>query len=156
TAGSRHLARRAGAQGAGDARGTQRAHRRFARDAHPPQARRRGRRDRHRVGHRLSLRSGRPGGAHVKIAGRLSVAAVLCALVGFLAAPLVPRVVSRRDAVGHIEEPMVAYLYRTYERARCEAAPRTWSMPMDHSARTYAYDAETLVSLNPEAPPLDR
>jgi signal transduction histidine kinase len=86
---------------------------------------------------------------------RIVAAAVLCGVVGFASARAVSGTVTR-EAVLRFHEPLARYTYVTYERARCEAAPAEWSIAAEHGARTYAYDAETLASRNPSAPPLDR
>jgi len=90
------------------------------------------------------------------IARRVVIATALCALIGFFAAPLVARTMAGRGDVIWLQEPLAEYLWRTYEGARCGAAPASWSMVMKHGARSYAYDAVTLTSLNPAAPALDR
>jgi signal transduction histidine kinase len=78
-------------------------------------------------------------------------ATILCLIVGMLI---------RRTAIrGEFEElvaPHARYLYDRIERADCEAAPERWSAQLGNGERTYAYDAETLVSRNPAAPPLER
>lgn len=90
------------------------------------------------------------------IVRRVLAATAVCGLVGLLAVPLVGRIVARWSVVARLQEPLVDYLYRTHERARCEADPAGWSMAMASGARSYAYDAAARSSRNPAAPPLDR
>lgn len=89
------------------------------------------------------------------IVRRVVVATVLCGVVGFACAPIISRL-AVHQGMARFAEPLSDYVYRTYERARCERDPATWSMSLDHGARAYAYDADTLTSRNPQAPPLDR
>jgi signal transduction histidine kinase len=89
------------------------------------------------------------------LAVRIVLATALCAVLGFASSRFVWQLVTR-EAIARFSEPQSEYLYDTYERARCEAAPESWSVSLSRGARTYAYDAETLTSRNPGAPPLDR
>jgi len=89
------------------------------------------------------------------LAPRIVVATVLCGIIGFGTARVVWKTVLRQ-AVVSFHEPLARYTYETYEKARCEAAPESWSMRLERGARAYAYDAATLASRNPQAPPLDR
>jgi signal transduction histidine kinase len=88
------------------------------------------------------------------VARRVVAATFLCGIVGFLAAPLVFRA-AMREAIVRFHEPTAEYLYRTYEKARCEADPASWTMQLQSDARAFAYDGSTLESRNPAAPPLD-
>jgi signal transduction histidine kinase len=88
------------------------------------------------------------------LAVRILAAAVLCGLVGFVAARIASNVITR-VAVLRFHDPLAGYVWVNYERARCETSPQTWSMSLDHGAKTFAYDPATRASLNPEAPPLD-
>ncbi len=86
---------------------------------------------------------------------RMVVATVLCGIIGFASARVVWKQVTYA-ALLRFHEPLADYTWETHERARCEASPATWSMALEHGAHTYAYDATTLASLNPAAPPLER
>jgi signal transduction histidine kinase len=86
---------------------------------------------------------------------RIVVATVLSGIIGFLAARVVWRVVTY-EALLRFHQPLADYTWQTHERARCEAAPESWTMTLDRGARSYAYDPATLASRNPDAPPLDR
>ncbi len=88
-------------------------------------------------------------------AWRIVVATVLCGIIGFVSARVVWRQVTYA-ALLRFHEPLGDYMWETYERARCEASPDTWSMVLERGARTYAYDPVTLSSRNPQAPPLER
>jgi signal transduction histidine kinase len=88
-------------------------------------------------------------------AGRILVATVLCGIIGFASARLVWRQVTYA-ALLRFHEPLADHTWTTYERARCEASPESWSMSFERGARTYAYDPATLASRNPDAPPLER
>ena len=89
------------------------------------------------------------------LATRMVVATVLCGVIGFTSSRFVWKQVTYA-ALLRFHEPLANYTWDTYERQRCEASPSTWSMTLDHGARTFAYDATTLTSRNPDAPPLDR
>jgi signal transduction histidine kinase len=88
-------------------------------------------------------------------AGRIVVATVLSGLIGFASARIVWRQVTYA-ALLQFHEPLADYTWAEHERARCEAAPEAWSMSFERGARAFAYDEATLVSRNPEAPPLER
>ena len=89
------------------------------------------------------------------IVRRIVLATVLCGIIGFFSARGVLRLMTR-TGIGLFQEPLAEYVYRTYEKARCESDPSVWSMALKHGARSFAYDAESLASQNPVAPPLDR
>lgn len=89
------------------------------------------------------------------LATRMVVGAVLCGVIGFASSRFVWKQVTYA-ALLRFHEPLADYTWESHERARCEASPETWSMTLSHGARTFAYDARTLESRNPEAPPLDR
>lgn len=89
------------------------------------------------------------------LAKRVILATVLCGVVGFVSSRFAWRAVTW-TAIVRFHEPLADYMWEAHERARCEASPSTWSIPLEHGARAYAYDPATLASLNPDAPPLDR
>jgi signal transduction histidine kinase len=90
-----------------------------------------------------------------RLASRIVVATILCGIIGFATSRFVWRRVTN-DALLRFHEPLADYTWETYERGRCEASPSTWSISLAHGARTFAYDAATLSSQNPDAPPLAR
>ncbi|HEY8087896.1 MAG TPA: hypothetical protein VIF09_08625, partial [Polyangiaceae bacterium] len=89
-----------------------------------------------------------------RLATRMVVATVLCGILGFASSRFVWKQVTYA-ALLRFHQPLADYTWETYERARCEASPDTWSMSLDRGARTYAYDTSTLTSRNPAAPALD-
>ncbi len=88
------------------------------------------------------------------VAWRVVAATCLCGLIGFVLSPVVLRFAAR-DAIARFHEPPAEYLYRVYERARCEADPDVWSLHEASGVSVFAYDAQTHRSRNPAAPPLD-
>ncbi|MGH7296739.1 MAG: sensor histidine kinase [Polyangiaceae bacterium] len=89
------------------------------------------------------------------LATRMVVATVLCGIIGFTSSRFVWRQVTYA-ALLRFHRPLADYTWDTYERARCQASPETWSIRLERGARSYAYDSTTLTSRNPDAPPLDR
>ncbi|HLK39425.1 MAG TPA: HAMP domain-containing sensor histidine kinase [Polyangiaceae bacterium] len=88
------------------------------------------------------------------LAKRIVVGAVLCGIIGYV----VPRATSWRaigQSVAQLTAPVALYTFTKYEQPRCEAEPSSWSGALAYGARVYAYDAATLTSHNPDAPPLD-
>jgi signal transduction histidine kinase len=86
---------------------------------------------------------------------RIVVGAVLCGIIGYV----IPRVTSWpaiRRSTAQLQAPIAEYTFSQYERSRCEVAPSSWTLSLAYGARIFAYDAATLMSHNPEAPPLDR
>jgi signal transduction histidine kinase len=89
------------------------------------------------------------------LAVRIVVATMLSGIIGFVAARVVWRQVTY-EALIRFHQPLADYVWVAHERARCEAAPESWTLTLPRGARTYAYDPATLASRNPDAPPLDR
>jgi signal transduction histidine kinase len=84
---------------------------------------------------------------------RIVVGAILCGVLGYA----VPRATSwrvTRQRTAQLLTPLALYTFSTYEKARCEAAPAAWSLSLAYGGHVFAYDAQTLRSDNPEAPPL--
>ncbi len=89
------------------------------------------------------------------LAVRVLLASVGCGLVGLGAATIFTRMVLRELVIGAFA-PLTIGGLRTNEQSLCEASPSTWSLalPAD-DVRAFAYDAASLTSWNPRAPPLD-
>jgi signal transduction histidine kinase len=85
---------------------------------------------------------------------RIIVGSVLCGLLGLLVAHML----TRRSAQGAILAgalPYIRHTLETGELSRCQRAPETWSLGLARGARLDAYDRDTRISRNPQAPPLD-
>jgi len=85
---------------------------------------------------------------------RIVVAAILCGIVGLLTSQLLVRI-AFREAVIRASAPLAVTTFRVHGRKRCEASPETYVFDDGSGSRAYAYDAATLRSANPAAPPLD-
>lgn len=85
---------------------------------------------------------------------RILIVSVLSGGVGLFSAALAARYATQRMAA----EVMGKWLERSSARrkVRCEERPEEWSAGLPDGPRIYAYDARTLISENPDAPPLDR
>ncbi|MFT3765058.1 MAG: HAMP domain-containing sensor histidine kinase [Minicystis sp.] len=86
---------------------------------------------------------------------RVVLASMLCTLVGLVAAASWVRYATR-DAIVRDFGPRLVDGYRRYALARCEASPASFALALEPGATAFAYDAATLASRNPAAPPLDR
>src|SRR6185312_5324114 len=78
-----------------------------------------------------------------------------CGLVGLLVTRILGAFITR-DIVIKNTLPQSEYLWRTSERTKCEASPDTWTLSLAPGSAAYAYDAATLTSRNPGAPPVER
>ena len=85
---------------------------------------------------------------------RIVVAAVVCGMAGLVMSLLLVRF-TFRESVIRATAPLAIATYRDFGHSRCEASPRTWVFHDEGGATAYAYDADTLKSANPDAPPLD-
>lgn len=85
---------------------------------------------------------------------RLVVLSLICGLLGAAGSEVVSRVQSYRG-FARIAGPVLQVVFAGEERRRCEASPETWTLSTTRS-EAFAYDAATLTSRNPLAPPLDR
>jgi signal transduction histidine kinase len=88
------------------------------------------------------------------LAKRIVVVTIACGFVGLLSAR-VSESAARRDNLLHNTIPVWMHLWKSTEQARCEAAPETWTLSIVPGTTVWAYDAQTLRSRNPDAPPLD-
>lgn len=86
---------------------------------------------------------------------RILVTSIACGLVGLLSS-WVLSVYTTRDVVLRNTVPMWIYSWQTHGAAQCLASPETWTASAVEGTRTWAYDAATGLSRNPDAPPLDR
>ena len=80
---------------------------------------------------------------------------VACGLVGLVSSRYIG-LLAMRDVLTRNTVPVSLYLWDHYEHARCEESPATWTLTTTPGSHGFAYDAETLLSHNPEAPPIDR
>ncbi len=79
---------------------------------------------------------------------------IACGLAGLIAASLITREVAREILIRNTL-PVLDYLWRSSERAKCEASPETWTLSLVPGTGVWAYDPQTLRARNPAAPPLD-
>ncbi len=85
---------------------------------------------------------------------RIVFGSILCGILGLL----VPWVLVRRTMREAMQSDLAPYIRKTLESgelARCERAPDKWFLELPHATRLDAYDGATLMSHNPEAPPLE-
>jgi signal transduction histidine kinase len=86
---------------------------------------------------------------------RVVLVSVACGLLGLFAAYAIG-ILGTRDLFVRSTIPTSLYLWDRYEHARCLASPSTWTLETTRGMTSFAYDAESLASANPAAPPLDR
>jgi signal transduction histidine kinase len=84
---------------------------------------------------------------------RIVIGSILCGILGLVVSFAFIRYTAR-EALRTGFAPYVRRSVDSEEVQRCEVAPERWSMQLQR-ARIDAYDATTLASHNPEAPPLD-
>ena len=90
----------------------------------------------------------------MKLVGRLSRRVVLVAVVSGLSGVAIALFEARTGFRRALAESVRDEL-DDGEARRCAARPEAWSLRGPGEARTFAYDARTLASKNPAAPPLD-
>jgi signal transduction histidine kinase len=86
---------------------------------------------------------------------RILLGSVLCGMIGLLVAQILIRRAAREVMTAGLV-PYIHHALESGELAHCEAEPATWSVSLLRGLRVDAYDANTLTSKNPSAPPLDR
>ena len=86
---------------------------------------------------------------------RVVIMSLLCGLLAFAASQFLVARVIRDTALDRFND-FVVVSYRKHERPRCEAEPERWRLDLGDGGRGYTYDPDTLLSKNPEAPPLQR
>jgi signal transduction histidine kinase len=85
---------------------------------------------------------------------RILVASIACGLLGLLSARFLATLATR-DVLLRNTIPVWIDSWESHGRARCMEAPESWTQSVIEGARAWAYDADTLRSHNPAAPPLD-
>jgi signal transduction histidine kinase len=85
---------------------------------------------------------------------RVIVVGLLCGVLGLFVARALTRWFSEA-LIGRYAGRTMASMMDHGETTRCQAAPSSWSLQSPGFAETYAYDTTTLLSANPNAPPLD-
>ncbi len=85
---------------------------------------------------------------------RVLLASVVCGLVGLGSSSILVGVTSR-DVLLRNTLPVWIFAWTTHEQPRCEASPETWTLSLVQGTAAWAYDADTRLSRNPLAPPLE-
>lgn len=90
---------------------------------------------------------------HRSLSLRILVVAVLSGAVGLASATMSARYAAERLGANMLGNWLKRSSAR--QKARCEEHPNDWSVGIPEGPRVFAYDATTLVSMNPAAPPLE-
>ncbi len=86
---------------------------------------------------------------------RILLASVVCGAAGAITTFMFGRAILR-EAIHHVVAAIAVESFRDAEREVCLRAPASWSLLDGDGQPSYAYDATTLRSRNPAAPPFDR
>ncbi len=85
---------------------------------------------------------------------RIVLLAIVCGITGLISSSVMSGVTAR-DVIVRNTVPMWIHLWTHGEQARCEAAPASWTLSLVEGSHAWAYDPATLVSRNPDAPPVE-
>ena len=86
---------------------------------------------------------------------RILVVSIACGIAGLFSTYVIAAS-SAREVLTRNTLPVWVDGWIAYGRARCEASPSNWTASLIPGTHAWAYDAATLRSSNPAAPPVDR
>lgn len=86
---------------------------------------------------------------------RIVVASIVCGVMGAVTTLMLARAMLRQE-IQHLIAGVALEAFRDAGRPVCLRDPTHWNFVDSDGEISYAYDAKTLRSSNPEAPPLDR